>query len=224
MKLYSYCLRFDDGAAPNPYWGFCTLAICKPAIRRTAEAGDWVVGIGSKNSPVGDISNRVVYAMKVTEVLSMKQYDNFCRRSVRGKIPDWTNSDFRRKMGDSIYDFDSEGEPQLRRSIHTEANRKKDMSGRNVLVSKHFYYFGDRPVPLPEGLLALIHPTQGHKSRANERYRRKFVKWLEGAGRKKNKLVGQPQLKDRIMAVTEEECRSSCSKQDREDDERVRTC
>jgi Nucleotide modification associated domain 2 len=182
------------------------------------------VGLGSKNSPIGDVSNRVVYAMKVTKVLSMRQYDEFCGRWLRTKIPDWTNSDFRRKMGDSIYDFDSGDEPHLRRSVHTDANRKKDLSGRNVLLSKYFYYFGDRPVPLPEVLLPLIHPTQGHKSRANDRYRKKFIKWLEDAGWKKNRLVGRPQLKDQIMSLTEEECRSSCSKHDREDDERVRTC
>ena len=43
-NLFSYVLRYDDGAAPNPFWGTCTLAICKPAIRRKANLGDWVVG------------------------------------------------------------------------------------------------------------------------------------------------------------------------------------
>src|SRR5713226_6667476 len=104
MSLYSYRLRFDYGAAPNPYWRICTLAICKPAIRRTAKVGDWVVGLGSKNSPIGDISTRMVYAMKVTRVLSFEEYDIFCRRSLPEKIPEWTNSDFRRKVGDCIYD------------------------------------------------------------------------------------------------------------------------
>ncbi|MBC6697349.1 Nmad2 family putative nucleotide modification protein [Hymenobacter puniceus] len=54
MALYSYVLRFDTGDAPNPYGGVCTLAVCKPAIRRTAQIGDWILGTGSKNSPVGD--------------------------------------------------------------------------------------------------------------------------------------------------------------------------
>ena len=62
MKLYSYCLKHDRGAAPNPFWGVCTLVICKPVIRRTADVGDWVVGFGSKNSPIGDVSGKVVYA------------------------------------------------------------------------------------------------------------------------------------------------------------------
>lgn len=40
MNIYSYVLRTDDGAAPNPFWGTCTLTICKPVIRRTAHIGD----------------------------------------------------------------------------------------------------------------------------------------------------------------------------------------
>src|SRR5688572_11795221 len=97
MKLYSYCLRYDTGSAPNPYWGICTLVICKPAIRRTAEVGDWIVGLGSANSPIGDISNDVVYAMKVTNKLTIKEYDQFCKTSLPKKIPNWRSRDYRRR-------------------------------------------------------------------------------------------------------------------------------
>jgi hypothetical protein len=70
-RLFSYVLRKDDGAAPNPFWGVCTLAICKPVIRRTAEVDDWVVGTGSKRAPDGrDLSGTVVYAMRITKKLS----------------------------------------------------------------------------------------------------------------------------------------------------------
>lgn len=40
MKLFSYIVTHDAGFAPNPFWGYCTLACCKPAIRRTANVGD----------------------------------------------------------------------------------------------------------------------------------------------------------------------------------------
>ena len=36
-RLFTYCILVDDGAAPNLFWGVCTLAICKPAIRRAAQ-------------------------------------------------------------------------------------------------------------------------------------------------------------------------------------------
>ena len=32
----------DYGFAPNPYFGYCTLATCKPVIRRCAGVGDWI--------------------------------------------------------------------------------------------------------------------------------------------------------------------------------------
>ena len=34
----------------EPLWGSCTLAICKPQIRRVAQPGDWVAGFGAKRS------------------------------------------------------------------------------------------------------------------------------------------------------------------------------
>jgi Nucleotide modification associated domain 2 len=219
MNLYSYCLRFDNGAAPNPYWGICTLAICKPGIRRIARVGDWVVGLGSKDSPIGDISTRMVYAMKVTRVLSMKDYDEFCRRSRTEKLPDLANPDFRRKVGDCIYDFDKAYQPSLRQSIHSQENRETDLAGKNVLLSEDFYYFGEKAVELPEALFPLIHSTQGYKSLANAPYIDNFVQWVEDEAWKKNEPLGEPQRKRGILSRAEEEYRTSCSKQDRKEDE-----
>ena len=65
MRLFTYIIVHDTGFAPNPFWRYCTLACCKPVIRRTAAKGDWIVGISPKNS-----GNRLIYAMKVTEELS----------------------------------------------------------------------------------------------------------------------------------------------------------
>jgi hypothetical protein len=224
VTLYTYCLRYDDGAAPNPYWKVCTLSICKPAIRRTAKEGDWVVGLGSKDSPKGDISKKVVYAMKVTKILPLKEYDNFCLASLSMKIPDWTSADFRRKMGDCIYDFSGGDEPRLRRSIHKAENRKRDLSGKNVLLSKHFYYFGDKPIALPPELQEIVHPAQGHKSHANDPYLTEFVNWIESGKWEKNEVLGEPQLKKKVLSASEEDCRSSCSRLHLEEDESDENC
>src|SRR2546429_3618769 len=159
MTLFSYCLRYDDGAAPNPYHGICTLTICKPAIRRVAKPGDWVVGLGGSHSPIGDISGHVVYAMRITKRLSLRDYDTFCRRQLRGKIPKWTSKDFIARVGDCIYDFSRPRRPLLRDSVHGEQNRKVDLGGRNALLSEHFYYFGDHPVQLPAHLRPIVHQT-----------------------------------------------------------------
>jgi Nucleotide modification associated domain 2 len=75
--LFSYCIRYDIGSAPNPFWGLRTLAICKPNIRQSANVGDWVAGTGSAVSPIGNISDKVVYAMRVTHQMTMEDYDRF---------------------------------------------------------------------------------------------------------------------------------------------------
>ena len=69
MKVYSYILTSDTGFAPNPFWGYCTLACCKPMIRRTASVGDWIVGLTPKA-----LGHRIAYAMKVSEKITMADY------------------------------------------------------------------------------------------------------------------------------------------------------
>src|SRR5437773_7916372 len=74
-RLFTYTIPIDDGAAPNPFREMCSLAICKPGIRRAAKPGDWVAGLGSKDAPSGDLSGHLVYAMHVESVLSLREYD-----------------------------------------------------------------------------------------------------------------------------------------------------
>ncbi len=83
-KLYSYCIINDHWAAPNPFWGICTLGICKPVIRRSAQNGDWIVATGS--SKYG-FENQLVYAMKVSEIMSLEEYDAYCKNKLPNKIP-----------------------------------------------------------------------------------------------------------------------------------------
>ena len=71
MKIYSYVVRYDSGFAPNPFGKYCTLATCKPRIRKKAQIGDWVIGTGSVEN-VGN--NKLMYAMKVKEIKSFEQY------------------------------------------------------------------------------------------------------------------------------------------------------
>ena len=46
-RIHSYVVRYDSGFAPNPFYGYCTLATCKPNIRRSADIGDWVNTLSS---------------------------------------------------------------------------------------------------------------------------------------------------------------------------------
>jgi Nucleotide modification associated domain 2 len=190
--LYSYCIPYDDGAAPNPFWGLCTLAICKPVIRRVAKEGDWVVGTGSVNSPIGNISGKVVYAMRVTRKMTMEDYDWFTKLELPDKIPLRNSADLRRSHGDSIYDF-SATTPSLRPSVHNKENQNTDLGGKYVLLSNHFFYFGDKPASLPEALRNIARQQQGHRSSANAPYIEDFVRWIHSLGYPPAKLMGNPQ-------------------------------
>lgn len=182
------------------------------------------MGLGAKRSPIDDISGKVVYAMKVTEVLTLVQYDEYCRELLPGKIPDWKDSNFCRKVGDCIYDYRHGTRPLLRPSVHTNENRQTDLGGKNVLLSRHYYYFGDQPIPLPTRLLPIVHQTQGHKSRANDEYVNPFVAWIEGKGFRKNAVLGEPQEKAKILSLSAEKCRVICSQRHREDNEQDDIC
>lgn len=215
--LWTYCLPYDDGAAPNPYWGVCTLAICKPVIRRNARVGDWVVGTGSKNSPIGDLSGSVVYAMRVSAKLTMAEYDALTRSRLSNKIPVWNHRDRRRRLGDSIYDFASDP-PALRPGVHLMDNRATDLGGQYVLLSDHFYYFGDHPTELPDDLLPIVRQGQGYKSVSNELHVGRFVEWIDGLGVKPNSLMGKPQVDPFVNETAVAACAADNRKEALEDE------
>lgn len=72
-RLFSYVVRYDSGFAPNPFYGSCTLATCKPDIRRSAQPKDWVVGTGSADR-WRDRGTRLVHAMKVGEAMDFRSF------------------------------------------------------------------------------------------------------------------------------------------------------
>lgn len=198
--LFSYVVRDDAGSAPNPFWGVCTLVICKPKIRRKAQVGDWIIGTGSSQSPIGSIQDSIVYAMEVTDKMPMREYDEWAQEEQPEKMPDWRSSDWRRKLGDSLYDF-CEDPPRVRRGgPHGLEHRDHDLSGEYALLSKHFYYFGNNPEPLPDHLLGLIKRGPGHRSYGNDPYLEPFVEWIEGLDAEPNVLHGEPQLKPQTSA------------------------
>ena len=75
MKLYSYIVVSDDGYAPNPTDGVCTLAYCKWTLRRVAQPGDYIVGLaGSEYRSRATTEWPIVYAMRVTGVCNFDAF------------------------------------------------------------------------------------------------------------------------------------------------------
>lgn len=191
QKLYSYTLRYDDGAAPNPFHGMCTLTICKPAIRRTANPGDWVIGLGGSHAPSGDLSGRLIYAMRIDEVVSLSEYDRRAPLEWPHRIPNPASKHLVDRLGDCIYDY-SQASPRQRHGVHGINEMPKDIRGENALISRHFYYFGSSAILLPPHLQALCHQTQGHKSTANAKLLEPFVEWLAGLELEPGQTHGWP--------------------------------
>lgn len=84
------------------------------------------------------------------------------------------------------------------------SNRSKDLSGEYVLISDHFFYFGDNPRPLPKHLVALAQNTRGHRSRLNDELFLPFLEWLKKSRFTPNKLYGVPQVD--LFAGSAERC------------------
>src|SRR5689334_20890839 len=95
----------------------------------------------------------------VSATLTMPDYDALTRQTLTQKVPLWTHRDRRRRLGDSIYDFETDP-PTQRLGVHGDGNRYTDLSGLQVLLSDHFYYFGDNPQPLPDDLLPIVRQGQ----------------------------------------------------------------
>lgn len=166
-RIYRYVVRYDGGTAPNPFGGWCTLAICKPGIRRGAEKGDWIIGFRSRRN------DEVIYAMQIEHVVPLASY--WRDQRFRSKRPDRTS------LPDNIYRADANGELHWEpNDIHGPEAKPKDTSGLNALVSKRFWYFGRESPPIPTDLAHLIHSGQNyavHKARRKDDIENLLV-WL----------------------------------------------
>lgn len=149
-RIYCYILRHDSGFAPNPFHGWCTLACCKPGIRRTAGPGNWIVGISPRKH-----GNRLVYAMRVKESLSFKAYWRDPR--FQAKRPRWDAAEIVGRCGDNCYRYRGHGEyEQVRRSGHWGKDdrenldaKQHDLRGKHVLVARRFCYYGVDAIEFP---------------------------------------------------------------------------
>lgn len=183
MRLYSYVVARDFGFAPNPFYGLCTLATCKPEIRRTARIGDWIVGTGSKQKA---LEGRLVYAMRVTEEFGFDQFWSDAR--CHEKRPNLHASRMQ-AFGDNVYHRDSSGLWQQENSHHSlkdgspnPDNVKHDTQTDRVLVSDNFTYWGGDGPEIPprfrdwEGFD--ICANRGHKCQFPDDLVTAFTEWL----------------------------------------------
>lgn len=186
MRLHSYVVRYDSGFAPNPFFGMCTLATCKPDIRKYAQLGDWVVGTGSAAKKVGR-GKHIVYAMQVTGDCTFGQY--------------WSDLRFQRKKpnlnigrvyscGDNIYSPKKGGGWHQLNSFHSNKDGSPhqqhidiDTAVDRVLFSDKFIYFGGEGPKIPRELRShngkrFFKKGQGRTVFDDKAFIGQFVNWL----------------------------------------------
>ena len=167
MRTYLYKLTSDRGGAPcaleapEPY---LTLAICKPAIRRTAQPGDRILGITSHSlaNREGYPLNSVIYAAIVKAGVEARDY--------------FQPGEFAARP-DCIYEFHQQNGRAAhkgRSNLHAaEKHMLKDLgtypfyrNGR-VLLCDDFRYFGAGAIKIPARLhllnVAAETLGQGHR-------------------------------------------------------------
>lgn len=189
MRIYSYIIARDFGFAPNPFYGYCTLATCKPKIRKGARVGDWVMGTGAKKRY--DLAGHVVYAMRVDEVLDFDGY--WVDPRFQSKKP-LLNGSLKQLYGDNIYH--KRGRLWIQEDSHHSLsggrpnlkNIERDTGTNRVLISRNFVYLGERAIEIPARLLhhtptneKLCCTTQGYRV-VHEPLADSFRRWLKKVG------------------------------------------
>jgi len=189
MRLFTYVVARDYGFAPNPFYGCCTLATCKPRIRATAAVGDWIVGTGAKTKY--GLAGHLIFAMKVDEAVDFDSYWNDSRFFSKKPV---MNGSLKQLYGDNIYhrldgrwiqhnshhSFDA-GEPNQR-------NIDRDTSANRLLISRKFVYYGNAAPPIPHRFRRygqtdedLCCPGRGYAIKSSQ-MASAFEAWLERCG------------------------------------------
>ena len=187
MTLFSYVVARDYGFAPNPFFASCTLATCKPIIRRVAKLGDWVVGTGSASK---GRAGYLVFAMLVSEILSFNQYWEESR--YQRKKPNLRGS-MKQAFGDNIYFKDDNGGWNQLDSHHSYLNGvpnphniRNDTQTDRVLVGEEFTYCGGSGPKIPEKFRNYknldICAQRNHRSRFPQELINDFLEWFRSLG------------------------------------------
>jgi Nucleotide modification associated domain 2 len=131
-NIYVYKCVVDDGTAPCVDRSLLSMTVCKPKVRTSAKVGDIVIAFGTNAQPA---PNRLVYAAKITEVVTGGRYFDEAKYQTRK---------------DCIYKRRPQGTLKLTAgaSAHNTGTHAKDIGNPPTypnaiaLISTDFRYFG----------------------------------------------------------------------------------
>lgn len=195
MAVYIYVVARDFGFAPNPFHGQCTLATCKPVVRRMAQERDWVIGMGGQKL---DAVGRCIFAMQVTSSMTFDEYS--ASPHFRDKKP-VRNGSRQMMLGDNIYSRNVGGDWLQLDSHHSKPdgspdpdNIKTDTGTNRVLISERFFYFGDQAPAVPGEILKAIgyQNMRGHRVYKDDECGQ-LIDWIVNTySSRTNEVLGDP--------------------------------
>jgi hypothetical protein len=204
-KVYIYKLTVDDGGAPCVSKGILSLAICKPAIRSTAERGNIILGFAA-NDLYKD--NALVYMATVTKKLEGRDY--FSKPIYAGRpdcIYEWDGGSFEWKSGSKFHSpFHSEH----------DLGEAPGYIRAHVLLSEgaeNFRYFGaECPIDYKQDYLRLKSLVeelgQGHRVNFDSALRGELSQFI-------TRLCGTPSTY-RATAAPGAPCHDKCNHTDKD--------
>jgi hypothetical protein len=200
MNLYSYVVEHDNGHAPNPYFGVCTLCRCKfrkqggkrRNVVELAVVGDWIIGTGGANLKKSTGHGTLVYAMRVDEKLTRERYfsdQRFIRKRPAART-------YAQMQGDNV-----------------QPNGRFEQIGQYALVSEHFYYFGANAIAIPKQFAMLEKTGPGFKRRFRPADINSVIDWLatnHRTGKHGEPCGSAPDLPRDCGSPRSGRCKSSC--------------
>lgn len=190
MKVISYVVTDDYGFAPNPFHGFLTLATCKPLIRKSCntKVGDVLLGKAAR-------SNKLIYIGIISEILSIEEYSTDSRFELKKPRKIRFVGDIA-GLGDNIYFKRGDIWEQIQPSLHKEADKCHDLSGKRVLICEQFWYFGENATDIPLEFLSFICKGRGmkHSKEEDKSTVKNFMIWLEETFPQQG-ILGNPSMK-----------------------------
>jgi hypothetical protein len=156
VRVHTYVIAVDSGAAPNYDKPCTTLAVCKPRIRRKANVGELVLAFaGAKVNP--HEPHTVVWAGVITEKLTFAEYWNDPRFARKKPDRSPTPDNFYRptRDGDLVW---------VENSVHGPEALQHDTHGLYVLAFQPSWRFGANGPPLPATFgLQMTHGRRGER-------------------------------------------------------------
>tara|TARA_R110002049_G_scaffold84688_1_gene215529 strand:- start:206 stop:811 length:606 start_codon:yes stop_codon:yes gene_type:complete len=180
VTLFSYVVRWDHGFAPNPFHGICTLATCKPLIRRKAKIGDWVLGTGSAERK---FQGRAIFLMHIDE---LSRFDDYWMNPRFVRKRPTMNGSLKQRFGDNIYHHDEGGawvQADSRHSRDGHANDKNLARDTNttdrVLIASDFMYWGEAAPKIPKSLQKFVIARPGWEENFTQVEIEQLVDWAK---------------------------------------------